>query len=328
MTSSNDLGTSYSKRFIGLGIAIIGAVILYTIAWFFIANQLETRADTAIRDLKLSAKTATCDNLEAKGYPFRIGVFCDQTGYSAGEISVKAGALRSAAQIYAPTKVFSEIDSPAQIIASDGSTLTLTWDSLASVFVHDKPLPQRASLEAKALKIEGTLPDTNITLMIENAQTHMRQRGDEADIALSLRGAQSPLAPNLPQANIVGDLIVADKTMLTALQRIGPRALYGQSLELKTLSLAFVDSGALTMSGPLSFDNSGRANGEITIIASDLPAFAKALVQLAPDLKPSFDQFLPMAQSFIGEGDRPITLPINEGRVVFGFFKLFDIPAL
>lgn len=328
MTSSNDLETSYRKRFIYLGAAIIGAVILYTIAWFFIANQLETRADTAMRDLKLSAKTITCNNLKAKGYPFRIGIFCDQTGYSAGEISVKAGALRSAAQIYAPTKIFSEIDSPAQIIASNGTTLTLTWESLASILVHDKPLPQRASMESKALKIEGTMPNGGLALNIANAQSHMRQRGDEADIAVSLTGTQSPLAPTLPQANIFADLVVKDKTTLANLQRIGPRALYGQSFDLKTLSLRFLESGALTLSGPLTFDMSGRANGEITIIASDLPAFANALMQLAPDLKPGFDQYLPMLQSFIGTSDKPITLRINEGRVVFGFFKLFDIPAL
>lgn len=328
MTSSNDLETSNSKRFIYLGAGIIGAVILYTIAWFYIASQLETRADLAIRDLKLSAKTVTCDNLEAKGYPFRIGIFCDQTGYSAGEVSVTAGALRSAAQIYAPTKVFSEIDSPAQMIASDGSSLTLTWESMATILVHDKPLPQRASLEAKTLNIEATLPDTNLALTIANAQAHMRQRGEEADLAFSLKAAQSPLAPQLPLADLVGDMSFDDKTTLANLQRIGPRALYGQSLDLKTLSLTFMGSGALSMSGPLNFDTSGRANGEITIVVSDLPALANALVQLTPSLKPHFDQFLPMAQSFIGDGNKPITLRINQGRVVFGFFKLFDIPAL
>ena len=60
---------------------------------------------------------AECVNLTARGFPFRIGLFCDRVAFEqpSAAMTLSAGAFRSAGQIYDPMRLVAELDGPAKI---------------------------------------------------------------------------------------------------------------------------------------------------------------------------------------------------------------------
>ena len=103
MASRQATTRSYSRRFAWLAAAIVVVVAAYTGAWFYAAGMIETRIGEAMQASGGDA-VPRCERPSARGYPFRIGVFCDAVAFedARGEISVRAGAFRSAAQVYDP----------------------------------------------------------------------------------------------------------------------------------------------------------------------------------------------------------------------------------
>jgi hypothetical protein len=55
-----------------------------------------------------------------RGYPFRLEVFCTALDVArpAEGLTVKAGAFRSAAQVYEPRRVYAELDSPVAVTSA------------------------------------------------------------------------------------------------------------------------------------------------------------------------------------------------------------------
>ncbi|WP_367717733.1 DUF2125 domain-containing protein [Nitratireductor sp. GISD-1A_MAKvit] len=106
MPSRKRAKRSFSRRFLLFGLFIVLAILAYTGAWFYAADTLERRTITAIEDLNTNQQRVNCEEPTARGYPFRIGLFCRSVFFeNAGEgISVSAGAFRSAAQVYQPTR--------------------------------------------------------------------------------------------------------------------------------------------------------------------------------------------------------------------------------
>ncbi|MGO7902907.1 DUF2125 domain-containing protein, partial [Rhizobium ruizarguesonis] len=63
-----------------------------------------------------------CSDIEFRGYPFRIGLFCSKiyVDDNVNGVSATFGALRSAAQVYSPGNIVWERDSPAEIRTTNG----------------------------------------------------------------------------------------------------------------------------------------------------------------------------------------------------------------
>ena len=109
MTSANDAtprGTSRKFWLLGLGIIVFAG--LYSGAWFFGADRLKTLVRERLSD---SSVSVACTGLDVKGYPFRIGVYCDAIGIDDKRTGTSAsfGALRSAAQVYNPGHAIVEL---------------------------------------------------------------------------------------------------------------------------------------------------------------------------------------------------------------------------
>ena len=77
--------------------------------------------------------SAECANPTARGYPFRIGLYCDRVAFAddAEGIRLTAGGFRSAGQIYDPMRFVAELDGPASIALPRAAPLAIDWDGLA-----------------------------------------------------------------------------------------------------------------------------------------------------------------------------------------------------
>ena len=123
MTSSDQNGNSapaprrgMSRRFAWLAFAIIAAIGLYTAGWFYLADRLETHVAQAIGKARGRGAEADCTKAQARGYPFRIGLFCDGVAYSDRKVGVSLSGtgLRSAAR-------FSGLSAAARFQAAHGA---------------------------------------------------------------------------------------------------------------------------------------------------------------------------------------------------------------
>lgn len=329
MTSSSESTSSTTRRFKVLGGSILGFVAVFTAGWFFAASKVEERIDLSLKDLEAKGNTVQCLARDIRGYPFRMGLFCNETRFSNPQVTVTAGSLRSAAQVYAPRKLFSELDGPLRLTADDGTSLLMTWDSVASSFVAAKPLPERASFEAKNLKIEGKIPNATVHMDIANLQAHMRERGQAADVAFSIHDLIAPPVPDMQPARLNFDASFEQKDVLIALQRGKIGFLRGESGKLHDFTVSFKDHGSMRVSGPIAFNKDGFMNGTLTIQFTDLSAFTQEITKFTPALGPYLERAKAIMLPLIGSNEsNPISLQVENGQVKLGFIPLFDIPPI
>lgn len=329
MTSSSETTSSTTRRFKVLGASILGFVALFTAVWFFAASKVEERIDLTVKDLEAKGQTIQCLARDIRGYPFRMGLFCNETRFTNSQVTVTAGSLRSAAQIYAPRKLFSELDGPLRLSANDGTSLLMTWESLASSFVASQPLPERASLEAKQLKIEGKIPNGTIHMDMANMQAHMRERGQAADVAFSIRDLIAPPVPDMQPASFNFDASIDQKDILIALRRGKVSILRGESGTLHDLTISFKDRGSMSVSGPLAFNRDGFINGTLTIKFTNLSAFTQELTKFTPALAPFLERAKDIILPLLGSDEsQPIRIDVENGRVKLGFIPLFELPPI
>ena len=78
MTDAPEKPYRGNRRFLWLAIGVIVVIAAYTAGWFYIGGQLEAQTLARIERLKASGRIAACDKPEARGFPFRMGLFCDR----------------------------------------------------------------------------------------------------------------------------------------------------------------------------------------------------------------------------------------------------------
>jgi hypothetical protein len=156
MATSDMTKPNYGRRFVWLGITVVLLFGGYSLGWFWLAGRLEAEARTAIAGISREGVEADCANPTARGYPFRIGIYCDSVRFSdaAQGVSVEAGSFRSAGQIYDPMRLVAELDGPARIDSEKAGAFALDWDNLRASARLSTPLPQRLSLEGARLRAE------------------------------------------------------------------------------------------------------------------------------------------------------------------------------
>lgn len=321
-------------------IAILAAVIVagglaWTAVWHYLGGRIEEAAADIARQAEERGRTVECRSPEARGYPFRFGLFCDAARFAdpARGISATAGALRSAAQVYQPNRIVAELDGP--LAASvQGFLVNGNWASLrASTVLRGDGSPSRLSSEMKDASF--TLDEAPVPLAValpfrlslSSGEAHVRDEQGGLDAALYLRGAQSPAVPE-----------AFDMTVEASLPRQAP-VLAGAPLSLPLdatlhrVDIVAAGGGSIALNGSVNAGEDGLLNGTLTAELTDPEALQALAQRIDPSLGETFRGIMPVLNAMASAGsggERRVSVPltIRNGVVTAGFFPVAKLPPL
>lgn len=320
-----------SRRFFWLGTAIVVAIALYTAGWFYAADRVADEVRNSLAAFSRSGgNRAVCEAPSVRGYPFRMGVFCDATYFeraSAG-LSFSTGPFRSAAQIYAPRRAVAEADSPARLLLPGLVPLDLTWGGLRASARLSWPLPERLSVEATQLRAVADMPNVvgPLAFTADSAELHMRPVDADLDIALRFRAFETGrlLLPQgqLPALTGFADLSLADGT---AMLREGVRDLRGATFEVRRVEISSAEGARLTATGTAAIDENGLIDADLRVGTTD----AGTLADIVSAAFPEAGGIASAIAALSALGSTPeLPLVIQKGRARLGFIDLGTIPPL
>ncbi|SDO80743.1 DUF2125 domain-containing protein [Phyllobacterium sp. OV277] len=335
-TSDKSYNAGRRIRFLAAGIVIVG--LLYTGGWYYLANMLETRVATNIAGLQAKGINAACENAGASGYPFRLGLNCSSVSWvdQAKNVSVHTGAFRSAAQIYAPFHIVSEVDSPASVSVPGMAPLDLNWDNLKSSVRLDKPIPRRLSVEGRNVVINQHNPAGAATPLatLKDGQVHFRAIEPVMDIALSFSSLK--IADNtvydkpLPELTGAADIQLANGFALIGKPERDLSVLRGQSGMLRRVDLALPDGSGIAISGPFSVADDGRISGDFKITMRNPESVASTVKSVLPGQEKIISSVV-QAMAFVpkdASGAPTLPVTVKNGKMSVGFISIGRLPSL
>jgi hypothetical protein len=308
-----------SRRLRWLALAILLGIAVLSAGWFVYARLVENGVREAI-----AGSPVHCTDLQAAGYPFRIGITCSKAGFAQDGVIVETLNLRTAAQIYNPSLLIGEVDSPVNVSLADGRTMSITFEKARASVRSGGMLPERASTEMASIAVTG-LPGS---VAADGIEAHVRKgaenRIDAAASAIAVK------AGGAPQAELAFDASMAGTSRLEAAIGGGGdwrAALRGGEGELRSASLQFAGGGRIVLSGPFVIAESGLVSGAIRFAIDDGAALGPALADFAAAL--GLDA-APVAGLIAnaGSGASEITVTIRDGAMSVGFIPLGNLPPL
>lgn len=332
MASSGGSRPNFGRRFFWLAFAIVLAGGLYTAGWFYAADLLVKEVDMQVAALNRDGRRASCENAEARGYPFRLGVFCHSVMFEDARagIGFRARQFRSAAQVYAPYRVIGELDGPATLQVPGLNALDLDWEDLRSSARLASPMPERLSVAATGLSVRLDEPGDMSPLLGTAGifELHMRPAG-AADIDLAVRFADLRLEAELTGVEGLAPLDgMADFTLSDGARLLRSReGLRGRSGTIRSavISLSGREAG-VSLSGPVSVGEDGLVNAQLQVTVRDADELAGVLAEIMPDARREIELAL---SGLAAMGETP-TLPLRivDGEALLGFLSLGSIPPL
>lgn len=330
MTSSRQSRTNYGRRFFWLAVAIALACLAYTGGWFYAARFVESEVRSAVAALNGNGRRANCEEAQARGYPFRLGLFCRSVMYEDARegIAFQARGLRSAAQVYQPWRIVGELDGPARLEAPGLSALALDWSALRASLRLASPLPERLSIESRGLNVRLDEPGEALPALFhaDSVEAHLRPVGDDLDLAVRFSGFR-------PDAALTEGVAVPPLAGLLDLSLAGGALdggldgdLRGRSGTLRNLTLSTESGAGVTLSGPVSVDGNGLIDAELQIIVREPLALAKILGDLAPHARREIE--LSAAAIAAMDGSAGMPLRVVKGEASLGFIPLGTVPPL
>lgn len=327
MTAMEEKTPNYSRRITWLAAFIVILFAGYSAGWYYLADRLVTRARAEIANANRDGVTVECENPVARGYPFRLGIYCDRVAYAnpAEELGLAAGNLRTAGQVYDPSHFIAELDGPATVDTPQSGPLKLDWEKLRASVRWAKPLPERISLESgnvAASTVEGTALAT-----VSAFETHMRPNGTDIDLASSFSGLllDASLADDraLPSFSGNYDLTINDGVNLKGIQ---PEDLRGRSGVIRDASLNIGPTSGLTVQGSFSVDEDGLIDADLKLTVRDPQGLSVVLAEMFPEKRRDIRN-ISSALSFMGS-DPTLPLSIERGEARVAFFKIGRVPPL
>jgi hypothetical protein len=320
-------GSRFGRRITWLAVAIVLAVGGYIAGWFYMARALETRIATTLTELNGGGVRAFCEEPEARGFPFRIGLFCKSVFYEnmRDGVSVRAGALRSAANVYQPFRVLSELEGPAGIMLPFTVPLEARWESLRASGRLARPLPERVSVEGRTIELLDEEGSADPLATLGAMQIHARRQQQDLELAVSFANLAlgDEVVPDVPPLEGRARVTVADGVALLE-ERV--RSLNGRSAKIEEMVVGVVGARAgLTVSGPVSIADDGRIDAELSVSIDDPASVARIMAEIFPDERSTI---MTAANAIGGLGNAPIQVRVVRGRVFVGFIPVGTIPPI
>jgi hypothetical protein len=321
---------NYTRRIKILMASIIVAIIGYTGAWYWAGDKLQQGVQKAISATALKGQTVICDEPIAKGYPFRMGLYCSKTGFAdpAQNIKIEAGAFRSAAQVYQPTRIIGELDGPLLASIDKLKPFTINWGLAHASFSGISGLPKRASLEIEnPVFAETAMPSLQIG---EAALTgFFMQQGDNNQIDLASK-LESAKIKDAPVFNFASDAAISGATRFDAAIKSKTKiieVLRGNDGQLRNFNITFVAGGSVTISGPFSISTAGLLSATFNIRAEKVDNLIENASKLATTLGMTFDNIKTLKTMAVTDAIN-LTITIKDGKAKIGFIPLGEIPPL
>lgn len=327
MTSSEAKAPNYARRIILLGIFAAMLFGGYSVFWFYFADRVEAGAKDAIAEMNHSGVTAECTNAKARGFPFRMGLYCDHVAFAdaSNGIGLTAGEFRSAGQIYDLSRFVAELDGPARLDLLDGRSFDLVWEALRASVRLAEPLPQRLSVEAK--QVDASLVSGPKVAHIGAFEAHMRPNGADVDLAANVQNLDlaEELAEGRKLPTVSSD---ADLTVTNGVETLAraDSSLRGQAGTIRSFTLTTGSDTGLTLSGPFSISDDGLVSADLKVTVRDPKGLSTVLADAFPEAR---DQITGGFAGLIALGDAPsLPLKIDKGRAMLGFIPLGKLPRL
>lgn len=334
MAPASSSATSSSRKILYLGLAVATACIVYTGAWHLAATTLEKRIETIFERQNPLGAVVDCQDRELRGFPFRIGLFCQKLAFDdhRNGISAGFGDFRSTAMVYSPGHILWELDGPGEIRSTNGTTVALEWETLRSSLVTGLEYLERSSAESTALRATVTragAPTVDVTAA--SSEMHVRRNGEDLDYATIARDVQVAVRDSglkIPPFSASIDLTVANRADLLNYRGVDTD-IRGTKGELRRVAFDLGEGRIVTLSGPLSVGDDGLLNGKLRVELEGISGLAESLKTVLPDAASQIDTGANLLTALFGGDQKGATdIRIRNGVVTLGFFAIAEIPPL
>ena len=289
-------GAPPRRRSIGWLIPSLVLVIIaagWSAFWFYAAERARDTIAGWIEREARGGRVYACGEQKLGGFPFRIEFRCNQASAELAKaqppVKLSASGILAAVQVYQPTLVIAEIDSPLTV-ADPGQPpkMTATW-SLARVSLRGTPRnPERVSFAADKLALDraGAVKPERV-FAAEKSQLHGRLASGSVrdnpviDVAASLKAATAPAWHPLAAQPFDFD----GDTRLVGLRNFAPKSWPERfkeiqqadgRIEVRNLRLKQGDLLAVA-NGTLKLTRNGYLDGDLIVTATGIEKVLPAL---------------------------------------------------
>jgi hypothetical protein len=313
-----------ARRFFWLSVVILFALTAYTGGWYWAADRLVQEVQARTGDLP-GGRRVECLNPQAKGFPFRIGLYCDRIAYGqVGTLSVDGGALRSAAQVYNPFQVVAETDGPARLLIDGLVPLEVNWANAQASARLAMPLPELVSTDFHQVAVTAGVAGAPRLLGADRFQVHMRPAGADIEVGVrfeALKTGEMPTGGTLAPLGGMLDVVWKD-----GVARLGRAGAPGSAFTLRNAELVASDGARLSITGSGSIGDDRLLDADLVLTAENVPGVTAVLAQAFPE---AATQIASLSAGLSAMGERPsLPVTIRDGAISLGFIPVGFVPAL
>jgi len=318
--------TRYSRRILWLGAFVVLLFGGYSAGWLYFADLLRKQTSAAIARMNTGEVSAECAAPAVRGYPFRLGVWCDGVAFSDASrgIHVTAGGFRSAGQVYDLTHLVAELDGPASIDLPDAAPLALDWRRLRASVRLATPLPERLSVESTALT--ASLQSGAPLASLASFEAHMRPNAGDLDLAARFEGLEFAGEAAVDEACGAlrpGRPLRHRRRRPGGIGRRKPARPVGHDAVAGAVERA---GHRLALSGPFSIGADGLLDADLQLTVRDPAGLSTTLGNAFPEAR---QQIAASLSGLSALGPEPsLPLKIVKGKATLGFIPLGDVPPL
>jgi len=331
-------GSVFSHGMAKWGLFMAALFGLWFGGWFYAANWVDGKIATVLANLKQNDVTVECPQREMRGFPFRMGIYCQTLAIDdrVHGYQLQAGELRSVAQIYIPKENIIELDGPAKF-STGGFEIAADWQAMRTFFVATRGGFEGLSTHYRELSVDSAVGK----FISKSGAVHLRPtpgaggNSVHLDVAINLENLH-PVDGTSLAVSLKLDAMLADGYSAFVTRRERPMVWMKNKgeIQIRSAVLSLPDGGRLALSGPMKINADGTLSGTIRIgmknkdslmrwISAVNPQFAPVILGLGQGM-----DMLGQQQVFGSEKLKAIEVQIDRGRVRVGFFEVGEIPPL
>ena len=311
--------------------------VVWFAGWFLFASWADGKITTVLSTMKDRGIEIVCEDQKITGFPFRGGIHCTSVSVDDAihDFSLKSGTVRSAAQLYAPTKNIIDVDGPLDF-ENRFTAINADWELLRTYVEIERGGFQILSTNYRNVK--GTVD--SIVFSVSDGALHSRQKPGE-EHTLDVAATANKLALMVDGNNIVidGSLDVSAKDayrhFIEDRKTLNDWVASGAALDVRHLVISpHEGEGRLMVKGPVKVEADGSLTGEIKVGIENQEAFSQWIAAINPEFGPlgvGIGQAMSVfgkIEDFSGQTMRAITLEIDRGEAKIGFLEIGKLPSV